>query len=105
MMALDDVVPATQNNPARFEEATFRTTRWIDRCIQAHTRPAEQNLFGIVQGGLDPGLRKISMQVNGRRAGQGVVVGGEVRAGRESGEVVRYYVSTIPPACTPAALM
>jgi queuine tRNA-ribosyltransferase catalytic subunit len=38
MMALDDVVPATAQSPARFEEATHRTTRWIDRCIAAHTR-------------------------------------------------------------------
>ena len=33
----------------RFEEATHRTTRWIDRCIAAHSRPQEQNLFAIVQ--------------------------------------------------------
>jgi hypothetical protein len=34
---------------ARFEEATHRTTRWLDRCIAAHKRPNEQNLFPIVQ--------------------------------------------------------
>jgi hypothetical protein len=33
----------------RFEEATHRTTRWIDRCVAAHSRPHEQNLFAIVQ--------------------------------------------------------
>jgi hypothetical protein len=33
----------------RFEEATHRTTRWLDRCIAAHKRPNEQNLFPIVQ--------------------------------------------------------
>ena len=27
-----------------------RTLRWIDRCIKAHKRPHDQNLFGIVQG-------------------------------------------------------
>ena len=48
----------------RFEEATHRTTRWIDRCMAAHARPHEQNLFGIVQGGLDPELRRISLQVS-----------------------------------------
>ncbi|KAJ8555593.1 hypothetical protein K7X08_013089 [Anisodus acutangulus] len=37
----------------------YRTLRWIDRCIAAHKRPHEQNLFGIVQGGLDPVLRDI----------------------------------------------
>ncbi len=49
IMALDDVVPSTAADDARFEEATHRTTRWIDRCIAAHGRPTEQNLFAIVQ--------------------------------------------------------
>lgn len=47
----------------RFTEATHRTTRWLDRCIAAHSRPSEQNLFAIVQGGLDPELRDISLKV------------------------------------------
>ncbi|KVH98551.1 Queuine/other tRNA-ribosyltransferase, partial [Cynara cardunculus var. scolymus] len=54
IMALDDVVKTTITGP-RIEEAMYRTLRWIDRCIAAHKRPKEQNLFGIVQGGLDPG--------------------------------------------------
>ena len=49
MMALDDVVPSTTEDPARFVEACHRTLRWIDRCIAAHGRKGEQNLFGIVQ--------------------------------------------------------
>jgi len=49
IMALDDVVPSTQLVPERFEEATHRTTRWIDRCIAAHARPTEQSLFAIIQ--------------------------------------------------------
>ena len=32
--------------------------RWLDRCLLADRRPREQNLFGIVQGGLEPELRK-----------------------------------------------
>jgi hypothetical protein len=51
IMALDDVVPSTAADDARFEEATHRTTRWIDRCIAAHSRPHQQNLFAIVQVG------------------------------------------------------
>jgi len=61
IMALDDVVSSVTEDMERFEEATHRTTRWIDRCIAAHQRPHEQSLFGIVQGGLDPRLRKISL--------------------------------------------
>uniref|UniRef100_A0A6N2MJJ4 Queuine tRNA-ribosyltransferase catalytic subunit 1 n=1 Tax=Salix viminalis TaxID=40686 RepID=A0A6N2MJJ4_SALVM len=55
IMALDDVVKTTITGP-RIEEAMYRTLRWIDRCIAAHKKPNEQNLFGIVQGGLDPVL-------------------------------------------------
>lgn len=42
----------------RVEEAMLRSIRWLDRCIAAHARPTEQNLFAIIQGGLDPELRK-----------------------------------------------
>ena len=65
MMALDDVVDSKTVNDERFKEACYRTLRWIDRCIAAHQRPTEQNLFGIVQGGLDVskgGLREICMK-------------------------------------------
>lgn len=53
MMALDDVVSSTCPSRERFEEATARTVRWLDRCIAAHGRPKEQCIFAIVQGGLD----------------------------------------------------
>ena len=52
MMQLDDVVETTHTDPARFEEARHRTVRWLDRCIEAHKRPDRQNLFPIVQGGI-----------------------------------------------------
>lgn len=52
--------------PGRFREATFRTTRWLDRCIAAHKKPHSQNLFPIVQGGLDLELRDISIKVRYR---------------------------------------
>jgi queuine tRNA-ribosyltransferase len=58
MMMLDDVVSSVCADAARFEEATQRTIRWLDRCIAAHKRPHDQNLFAIVQGGLDPKLRE-----------------------------------------------
>lgn len=65
MMALDDVVDSKRVDDARFTEACHRTLRWIDRCIGAHARPTEQNLFGITQGGLDVspgGLRDICLE-------------------------------------------
>jgi queuine tRNA-ribosyltransferase len=76
IMALDDVVPSTAADPERFEEATHRTTRWIDRCIAAHSRPTEQSLFAIVQGGLDPRLRDISLKGLVERSTPGYAIGG-----------------------------
>ncbi|KAL4457743.1 hypothetical protein ABPG75_012608 [Micractinium tetrahymenae] len=76
IMALDDVVPSTAADAARFEEATHRTTRWIDRCIAAHGRPHEQNLFAIVQGGLDERLREISLKGLVERDTPGYAIGG-----------------------------
>eukprot|EP00929_Paragymnodinium_shiwhaense_P087424 TRINITY_DN47602_c0_g1_i1.p1 TRINITY_DN47602_c0_g1~~TRINITY_DN47602_c0_g1_i1.p1 ORF type:complete len:483 (-),score=139.68 TRINITY_DN47602_c0_g1_i1:82-1530(-) len=81
MMALDDVVSSTLNfndekDKARIIEATHRTHRWIDRCIKAHKRPDVQNLFGIVQGHLDPGLRELSLKELIKRNLPGYAIGG-----------------------------
>ncbi|RYR38192.1 hypothetical protein Ahy_A09g043164 [Arachis hypogaea] len=61
IMTLDDVVKTTITGP-RIEEAMYRMLRWIDRCIASHKRLHDQNLFGIVQGGLDPELRDICVK-------------------------------------------
>ncbi|KAL7539211.1 hypothetical protein ACHAXR_010879 [Thalassiosira sp. AJA248-18] len=64
MMALDDVVSSVADDKTRFQVATYRTLRWLDRCFSAHRRPHDQNLFPIVQGGLDTspgGLRDICL--------------------------------------------
>ena len=37
-----------------------RSVRWLDRCIEKHKTSGntdKQNLFAIIQGGLDPELR------------------------------------------------
>eukprot|EP00775_Hariotina_reticulata_P007805 gene7805-8002_t len=99
MMQLDDVVPATNTDPARFEEATYRTTRWLDRCMSAHKRPQEQNLFPIVQGGFDVKLREISMQQLVARNAPGYAIGG--LAGGETKDmfwrVVAQCAAGLPP--------
>ena len=99
IMALDDVVPSTAEDPARFEEATHRTTRWIDRCIAAHSRPLEQNLFAIIQGGLDPRLREVSLQGLIARDTPGYAIGG--LAGGEDKrsfvQVVAQCTAALPP--------
>ncbi len=57
IMQLDDVVHV-KTTGARVEEAMWRSVRWLDRCMGAHTRPHTQNLFGIIQGGLQEDLRR-----------------------------------------------
>ncbi|PPQ98633.1 hypothetical protein CVT24_003966 [Panaeolus cyanescens] len=59
IMQLDDVVSSLTTGP-RVKEAMERSVRWLDRCIIEHENSGkknEQNLFAIVQGGLDPALR------------------------------------------------
>lgn len=56
IMAFDECPPAHANKE-EVKEATERTYRWLERCIQAHQRPQEQALFGIVQGGIHLDLR------------------------------------------------
>ncbi|KAF9241608.1 tRNA-guanine(15) transglycosylase-like protein [Melanogaster broomeanus] len=59
IMQLDDVVSSLTIGP-RVGEAMERSVRWLDRCIEQHERSGRkdgQNLFAIVQGGLDPALR------------------------------------------------
>ena len=75
IMALDDVVSSVTTGP-RVIEAQERTIRWIDRCIAAHQRPHDQNLFGIVQGGLDVSLRKKCIEAMVQRDLPGYAIGG-----------------------------
>ncbi|KIK99425.1 hypothetical protein PAXRUDRAFT_132118 [Paxillus rubicundulus Ve08.2h10] len=59
IMQLDDVVSSLTVGP-RVGEAMERSVRWLDRCIEQHERSGQkdrQNLFAIVQGGLDLALR------------------------------------------------
>lgn len=59
IMAFDECPPA---NATRTEvsNATERTYRWLERCIEAHQRPKDQALFPIVQGGIFLDLREKS---------------------------------------------
>ncbi|QQP38617.1 Queuine tRNA-ribosyltransferase catalytic subunit 1, partial [Caligus rogercresseyi] len=76
MMQLDDVVDATHVDPQRFQVAQERTVRWLDRCISAHARPHDQNLFPIVQGGLNPAKRVECAKELIQRPVPGFAVGG-----------------------------
>jgi len=50
--------------------------RWLDRCLKAHKRPKDQNIFPIVQGGLDPELREKCLKEMLKRNVPGYAIGG-----------------------------
>ncbi len=56
IMAFDECPPSASDR-AYLEASLARTTRWLHRCAKAWSRGGS-SLFGIVQGGLHPELRK-----------------------------------------------
>jgi queuine tRNA-ribosyltransferase len=56
-------------------EAMERTHRWAELCLAARSRQ-DQALFGIVQGGVDPALRRASAAAIAGHPFDGIAVGG-----------------------------
>jgi queuine tRNA-ribosyltransferase catalytic subunit len=83
-------VPSLEVGP-RVGEAMERSVRWLDRCIAQHEKSGKshiQNLFAIIQGGLDPGLRDRCLDEMVRRKDgvAGFAIGG-LSGGEEKGEL------------------
>jgi tRNA-guanine transglycosylase len=92
IMQLDDVIATTSPDHARIKEAMYRSIRWLDRCITAHKNPSTQNLFCIIQGGLDLELRKECCKEMVERDTPGIAIGG--LSGGEAKEEYCKVVST-----------
>lgn len=93
IMAFDHCLglPATHQ---ALSAAVDRTTRWARDCVQARTR-ADQALFGIVQGGTDPGLRERSARGLLELGLPGYAIGG--LAVGEGGDAMRAAVAATTP--------
>jgi tRNA-guanine transglycosylase len=76
IMQLDDVLVTTSPDTKRMREAMERSVRWLDRCIAAHANPTHQNLFCIIQGGLDLEMRKECCKEMVARDTPGIAIGG-----------------------------
>lgn len=76
IMQLDDVIAVTSPDLKRMTEAMERSVRWLDRCIAAHKYPERQNLFCIIQGGLDLRLRRDCCKEMVARDTPGIAIGG-----------------------------
>jgi len=73
IMAFDEC--SDPNDHAYSRTAMERTHRWAERSLQAHTR-ADQALFGIIQGGVEPGLRAESSRFIAGLDTPGIAIGG-----------------------------
>ena len=73
-MAFDQLVDATLGS-SEVAAAMERTHRWAERCLAAHQRE-DQALFGIVQGGVDPNLRRASVAAIAALPFDGIAIGG-----------------------------
>jgi queuine tRNA-ribosyltransferase len=73
-MAFDQCPPYPASEAA-VAEASRRTHAWLERCLAVHDR-ANQALFGIVQGGCFPHLRRESARIVAAMNLPGIAVGG-----------------------------
>ncbi|HWC26682.1 MAG TPA: tRNA guanosine(34) transglycosylase Tgt [Solirubrobacteraceae bacterium] len=78
-----------------------RTHRWLDRCLAWHERhgPAEQLVYGIVQGGVHEDLRTASAQEVAARPVAGIAIGGSLGAEKaQMYEVVGWSIAPLDDA-------
>src|SRR3990172_7338034 len=73
IMAFDEC--ADPNDYEYIKQAMERTHRWAERSLKAKRR-ADQALFGIVQGGIDPDLRAASAEFIASLDTPGIAIGG-----------------------------
>jgi len=76
--------------------STERTHRWLGRCLEWHGQngPAEQAVFGIVQGGTHEDLRRESAQAVSAAGVDGLAIGGTL--GRDKEEMAAVLAMTAP---------
>jgi len=104
IMCFDECTPHPVEWP-RLEQAVARTIAWAKRCKAAHQR-SDQQLFGIVQGGVDLELRRLCAERVVEIGFDGYAIGGlSVGEGHEA--MIRTIQHTIPslPADHPRYLM
>ena len=105
MMAFDECCPY----PSTYEytkNSMERTTRWAERCKEAHSRPEEQGLFGIIQGGFYKDLRRKSVEDLIKLDFPGYAIGGiSVGEPKEEFLDILRYTAPLMPINKPRYLM
>lgn len=105
IMAFDECPPYPAERDY-VQTSTQRTYRWLKRCIQAHQRPHDQALFGIVQGGMYQDLREESAKQMVELDLPGYAIGGlSVGEPKELMYEVLSYTTPLLPKDKPRYLM
>ena len=92
-MVLDECPPPNAGYEYH-SESLRRTARWAERCKAAHEKE-DQALFGIVQGGLHPDLRRESLERTVEIGFPGYAVGG-LSVGESREEMLQMLSLTAP---------
>jgi queuine tRNA-ribosyltransferase len=105
MMAFDECAPYPADEDYVLHSLD-RTARWAERCLKSHARPNDQALFGIVQGGMFPHLRKRSAEQLTSMDFPGYAIGG-LSVGEPKHLMYEMLDCTVPilPANKPRYLM
>ena len=104
-MQLDELV-SLPNDRATIETAMERSLRWAERCATAFGDQPERAMFGIVQGGDQPDLRRRSAETLNDMNLKGYAIGG-LAVGEERDVMLRIVEATEPymPARKPRYMM
>jgi queuine tRNA-ribosyltransferase len=104
VMVLDEC-PPLPSPPEKIAAAVKRTIAWAERSLAAHHRP-DQGLFAIVQGGLDPVLRRECAQALAAMDFPGYAIGG-LSVGESKQDMLTALEATTPwlPPAKPRYLM
>ncbi len=99
-LVFDECTPfhASRDYTAR---STARTHRWLERCLQWHrlNGPADQAVYGIVQGGVEHDLRIESAQTVAASACDGFAIGGSLGQDKQQmHEVVQWTTAALERA-------
>ncbi len=105
IMAFDECAPKDASREY-IERSQARTTRWLERCIEAHKNTDTQALFGIMQGGFYKDLREESAREIVKFDLPGYAIGG-ISVGEEKEEFVKVldYAPDLLPEDKPRYVM
>ncbi len=105
MMCFDECPPYPSTREY-MEKSVERTIRWAHRCYEAHQNKDTQGLFGIIQGGIYPDIRRHCVEELTKIPFDGYSIGGTaVGEPKELQNEVLDYTLPLLPADKPRYLM